>query len=55
MLGDGGEVLSRHRSSHRAASSAAGAAGAVAGANEALDRLSREIAERLRTLPPPSR
>ena len=55
VLGSGGEVLSRHRSSHRAAPSAAGAAGAVAGVSEALDLLSREIADLLRTLPLPSR
>ena len=53
VLGDGGEVLSRNRSSHRAARATAGAAGAVAGVSEALDLLSREIAGRLRTLPQP--
>jgi hypothetical protein len=48
-------VLSRHRSSHRAAHASPGAAGAVAGVSEALELLSREIADRLRTLTPPSR
>ena len=53
VLGDGGEVLSRNRSAHRAAQAAVGAAGAVSGVSEALDLLSREIADRLRTLPHP--
>lgn len=55
VLGDGEEVLARRRSSHPATPTAVGAAGAVAGASDALAALSREIADLLRTLPPPSR
>ena len=52
VLGAGGDVLLRRRSSHRAEGGAPGAAGAVAGASEALAALSREIAEAVGTLPP---
>ena len=52
VLGAGGDVLLRRRSSHRAPGGAPGAAGAVAGASEALATLSREIAEAVATLPP---
>lgn len=52
VVGKGGAVLARHRTSHRAAA-AAGASGAVAGINEALAALSREIANALKALPSP--
>lgn len=52
VVGKGGAVLARHRTSHRAAAPA-GAKGAVAGLNEALTALSREIADALKALPTP--
>lgn len=53
VLGPRGEALLQRRSSHRAAA-AAGTASAVAGTSEALGALSRDVAEALRALPPPS-
>ena len=52
VLGASGEVLLRRRSSQRAEGLAPGAAGAVAGASQALEALSREIAEAVAALPP---
>jgi hypothetical protein len=55
VVGPKGEVLARRRSSHRSSPTALGAAGAVEGLNGALGALSREMADVLRTLPPPAR
>lgn len=52
VLGKGGAVLARHRTSHRSAAPA-GPRGAVAGVSEALAALSQEIADVVRTLPAP--
>jgi hypothetical protein len=46
-------TLVQRRSSHRSPAAAAGAAGAVEGSSQALEALSREIAETLLTLPLP--
>jgi uncharacterized lipoprotein YmbA len=54
VIGPAGEVLARRRSTHRASPTALGAAGAVEGLNGALAALSRDIAEVLRSLPPPT-
>jgi uncharacterized lipoprotein YmbA len=55
VVGAAGEVLLRRRSSHRSSPTAPGAAGAVEGLNGALAALSREMADALRTLPPPAK
>jgi uncharacterized protein len=55
VIGPTGDVLARRRSTHHSSPTALGAAGAVEGLNGALAELSREIAELLRTLPPPAR
>jgi uncharacterized protein len=55
VVGPKGEVLARRRSSHRSSPTALGAAGAIEGLNGALAALSREMADVLRTLPPPAR
>jgi uncharacterized lipoprotein YmbA len=48
------EALVRRRSAHRAHPAAPGAPGDVAAVNEALAALCREIADAVRTLPPPA-
>ena len=53
LLGPKGTLL-QQRSSHRARASVAGSGGAVTGVNEALARLSRDIADALRSLPLPT-
>jgi hypothetical protein len=53
VVGPAGDVLARRRSTQRSSPTALGAAGAVQGLNAALGSLSREIADVLRTLPPP--
>lgn len=55
VVGATGDVLARRRSTSRSSPTTLGAAGAVAGLNAALAALSREIADVLRPLPPPSR
>jgi uncharacterized lipoprotein YmbA len=55
VIGAGGDVLARRRSTYRSSPTALGAAGAVEGLNEALAALSREIADVLRSLPPQGR
>ncbi|MCM2254642.1 MAG: PqiC family protein [Vicinamibacteria bacterium] len=52
VVGKGGAVLARRRTSHRAAAPA-GPKGAVAGVSEALAALSQEIADALKALPAP--
>jgi uncharacterized lipoprotein YmbA len=54
VLAPGGTPLAQGRSSHAAHPAAPGASGVVAGTNEALAALSRDIADALRALPPPS-
>ncbi len=53
VIGGKGDALVRRRSSDRGRSAAPGAQGVVVGLNEALATLSREIADAIRTLPPP--
>jgi hypothetical protein len=53
VLGSGGDVLSRRRSSHRSSPAVPGPAGAVAGTSETLAALCREIADVVRGLPAP--
>jgi len=55
VVDQAGDVLAKRRSTHRSSPSELGAAGAVAGLNGSLALLSREIADVLRPLPPPSR
>jgi len=54
FVGGTREALVRRRSSHRARPTTAGAQGEVAAVNEALAALCREIADAVRTLPPPA-
>ncbi len=55
VIGPAGDVLLRRRSTHRSTPTALGVVGAVEGLNGALQALSREIADTLRSLPAPAR
>lgn len=53
IIGRDRSTLAQRRSSHRSPAATAGAAGTVEGSSQALEALSREIAETLLTLPLP--